>query len=358
MNRLRIARVVEQMGRIGLGQILVSSLESTYYLSGIWCPQGERLQALLIKADGEVTLVANRMFALSGQQGSAKIVEYDDIEDSVAVLAGLISPGRIGIDKTWPSHFLIRLMALRGDIVPALGSEPVDFTRMQKDEAEIAAMVCSSRMNDEVVRKLRTSLRVGETELDVARRYADMALQIGADGNSFTPLICFGKNAAEPHHGTDGTALREGDAVILDVGLAKDHAMSDMTRTVFFGSATDEQRAVYDAVLCANLAAKAVVRPGVLLKEIDRAARRTIEDAGYGPHFLHRTGHGIGIEVHEPPDVSAVSEVVARPGMMFSIEPGIYLPGKFGVRIEDLVMVTEDGCLVLNELDRELMVIK
>lgn len=358
MNHNRIARVVEGMRALGLDQILVSSLESTYYLSGIWCPQGERLQALLIDRSGGVTLIANRMFALNGQQGSAKIVEYDDIDDSVAALAEVVKPGKLGVDKTWPSHFLIRLMALRGDVTPALGSQPVDEARMLKDEAEIEAMLRASRLNDAAVRELPKTLGLGDTERSVARRYADLALAVGADGNSFAPLICFGANAAEPHHGTDDTRLKEGDAVIMDVGCQWNHAMADMTRTAFFGSVTDEQRRVYDTVLRANMAAKACVRPGVALKDVDRAARKLIEDAGYGANFLHRTGHGIGIEVHEPPDVSAVSETVCRPGMTFSIEPGIYLPGKFGVRIEDLVLVTEDGCMVLNELDRELSVIR
>ncbi len=358
MNQSRIARVVEGMHKLGLSQILVSSLESTYYLSGIWCPMAERLQALLIDDRGGVTLVANRMFALSGRQGSARIVEYDDVDDSVAVLAQLIRPGKLGVDKTWPSHFLIRLMALRPDVMPVVGSQPVDEARMLKDAAEVGALLRASHLNDAVVRALPGTLKLGDTELGVARRYQDLAVSKGADGNSFAPLICFGANAAEPHHAPDNTPLRDGDAVIIDVGCALDHAMADMTRTVFFGGATDEQKKVYDTVLRANLAAKAAVRPGVMLKDVDRAARKLIEDAGYGPQFLHRTGHGIGIEVHEPPDVSAVNELVCRPGMTFSIEPGIYLPGKFGVRIEDLVLVTEDGCLVLNELERELLLVR
>ena len=145
--------------------------------------------------------------------------------------------------------------------------------------------------------------------------------------------------------------------MILDVGVNVDHALSDMTRTVFFGSATDEQKKVYDIVRRANAAGKAAVRPGVRLSDIDRAARAVIEEAGYGKQFLHRTGHGLGLEVHEPPDVSAVSPYVAQPGMVFSIEPGVYLAGKFGVRVEDLVLVTEDGCECLNELDRDFMIV-
>lgn len=141
------------------------------------------------------------------------------------------------------------------------------------------------------------------------------------------------------------------------MGLNLNHAMSDMTRTVFFSQASDEQKRVYDLVCTANQAARKAVRPGVPLSEVDRAARSVIEQAGYGAQFIHRTGHGIGLSVHEPPDVSAVNPLVCQPGMVFSIEPGVYLPGRFGVRVEDLVAVTEDGCETLNALDRTLRIL-
>ena len=351
MNTDRIARVAAHMKALNLPQILVSSVESIYYLTGIHCPPGERLQALILNDSGDATFITNQLFALRGAVKDATFVEYTDTQDSVSILSSHLQSGSLGIDKSWASHFLIRLMALRPDIRPALGSAPVDLARMLKDDSERAAMIESSRLNDEIVGQLRETLREGETERDVARRYIEIALSLGADGASFNPLICFGKNAAEPHHEPDDTRLRLGDAVIMDVGCAKDHAMSDMTRTVFFGEPTQKQREVYDIVLRANRAAKAAVRPGAKLSDIDRAARSVIEQAGYSDYFIHRTGHGIGIEVHEPPDVSATSEAVATPGMVFSIEPGIYLPGEFGVRIEDLVLVTDTGCTVLNALD-------
>ena len=130
-----------------------------------------------------------------------------------------------------------------------------------------------------------------------------------------------------------------------------------MTRTVFFGEPTDEMKKVYQIVEQANAAGRAAVRPGVPMKEFDRAARKVIEDAGYGEYFIHRTGHGIGLETHEHPDNSATSEIIAKPGMIFSVEPGIYLPGRFGVRVEDLIAVTETGGETLNHLTKELRVI-
>ena len=232
-----------------------------------------------------------------------------------------------------------------------LGSAPVDDARMCKDAEELSAMRESSRLNDKVLEKLMSTVRAGETERQLAERYVEIARSMGAAGYSFKPLVCFGANCAEPHHDSDDTPLKEGDSIIFDVGLDLNHAMSDMTRTMFFGAPTGEMKRVYELVRRANLAGKAAVKPGARLCDVDNAARRVIEEAGYGEYFIHRTGHGIGLEVHEPPDVSAACERPLEPGMIFSIEPGIYLSGKFGVRIEDLVTVTQDGCEVLNQLE-------
>ena len=356
MKQNRMARVLEGMAQMGLDQLLVPSTDSVYYLTGLWIDPGERLMALCLNQQGDATLYVNRMFAANAVEGM-RLIEFDDGDDSLKILAGGLNAGTLGVDKFWPSQFSIGLNKLRRDITLEVGSKPVDDARMCKDAQELDALRRSSRINDAAVGALRTSLVAGDTELGVGRRFVEIGTGLGAQGSSFRPLVCFGANAAGPHHNPGNAVIAPGDAVILDLGLNVDHAMSDMTRTVFFGSATDEQKKVYDVVLRANAAGKAAVRPGIALRDIDRAARSVIEEAGYGAYFLHRTGHGIGLAVHEPPDVSTSSEAVAQPGMVFSIEPGIYLSGRFGVRIEDLVAVTEDGCEVLNHLDREPLII-
>ena len=338
----------------GLACILVSAPHSVYYLTGRFIAPGERMLALMIKTSGEVCLFANRLFAQSPAP-DMPLVEFDDTDDPVALLAERLPAGKIGIDKAWPSQFTIRLMEARRDITPVLGSAPVDEARLLKDAEEIALMRESSRMNDEALRRLIPTLKAGDTELGVGARYVDIARALGAAGPSFEPLVCFGAGCAEPHHDSDGTVLENGQTVILDLGLSHRRMMSDMTRTVVLGRATDEMKRVYDLVKAANAAGRAAARPGVPMSHIDRAARKVIEDGGYGKYFIHRTGHGIGLEVHEPTDVSAANPTLARPGMCFSIEPGVYLPGKFGVRIEDLVALTEDGAETLNCLERELI---
>ena len=355
MNINRAQRVAANMRTYGIRQILVTSPASVAYLTGVWVEPGERMLALMMDADGGAVLFANRMFAFPG--GIVDVVEYDDTDDCIARLKGHIAPGELGIDKTWPSQFTLRLMAARPDVRPVLGSAPVDDARMIKDADETARLRASSALNDRVLEALCRTLAPGVTEAEACARYRALAREMGAGGDSFSPLICFGANGAEPHHAPGETRLSENDTVILDVGLNIGGALSDMTRTVFTGEPDALRREVYGLVQAANAAGRAAVRPGVKLCDIDRAARDVIARGGYGENFIHRTGHGIGMEVHEPPDVSAVSETVAQPGMVFSVEPGIYLPGAFGVRIEDLVAVTEDGCETLNHLTRDMTVL-
>lgn len=354
MNTKRLESVISGMHELGISQLLVSSPASVFYLTGRWIQPGERMLALLVRENGECCLYANRLFALRGNV-EVPLVEYDDTEDGVAVLAEDLSDGKIGIDRFWPSQFTIHLMDRRRGIIPVVGSAAVEGARLYKDEDEIRRMAESSRKNDETIEAVIAGLRPGMSETDGAERYAREAAARGATGMSFDPLICYGANCAEPHHSSDRvTRLSVGDSVIIDVGLVWQDYCSDMTRTVFLGEPTDEQKRVYEVVRRANEAGKAAVKPGVPVCEVDRAARRVIEEAGYGRFFIHRTGHGIGLECHEYPDISQTGTAICRPGMCFSVEPGIYLPGKFGVRIEDLVCVTEDGALVLNAVPRDL----
>ena len=356
MNNERIRRVTDNMAAAGLEQIIVTAPSSVFYLTGKWISPGERMLALLIRTDGTVRLFANRLFALRGSI-DVPLTEFDDTDDPLDALSAALAPGRIGIDRFWPSQFTIGLMEHRGDIRPVVGSAPVDRARMCKDAQELDLMRAASKLNDRILETLIPRLYEGMTELEGSEMYLSIARELGAAGPSFEPLICFGANCAEPHHSSDATRLKRGDSIICDVGALLNDYCSDMTRTVFLGEPTEEMRRVYELVRAANEAGRAAVRPGVPMKEFDRAARSVIEAGGYGPYFIHRTGHSIGLEVHEKPDNSATDETIALPGMTFSVEPGIYLPGKFGVRIEDLVAVTEDGCETLNALSRELRVI-
>ena len=214
----------------------------------------------------------------------------------------------------------------------------------------------SSKINDAVMDRLVAYIKEGMTELELADIIKNIFVECGADKAGFA-IVAFGANAADPHHRNDNTRLKSGDCVLIDMGCVKNGYYSDMTRTFFFKTVSDRQREVYDLVLKANLDAEAMVAPGVRFCDIDKAARDVITQGGYGPRFIHRLGHSIGMNEHEAGDVSSANTDPVLPGMTFSIEPGIYLPGEFGVRIEDLVLVTEDGCELLNYNPKELTVL-
>ncbi|NLM34598.1 MAG: aminopeptidase P family protein [Clostridiales bacterium] len=356
MNIKRLNKVIENMIRNNLEQMIISNPASIFYLTGHWIEAGERMLVLYINAKGQCKLIINELFPLEEYTSLEKLV-YNDREDAVKILADLVEDKILGVDKVWPSHFLIRLMELKKGISFVNGSPIMDEVRMIKDEEEIRLMKEASAINDKVMAEAIELVKQGYDERKVCKLLADVYEKYETYSFSFYPLIAYGANAAEPHHSSDSTAIQEGDSVILDIGGLTKGYCSDMTRTVFYKKVSQEAELVYNLVLEANRKGIEAVKPGVRLCEIDKAAREVIEKAGYGKYFTHRTGHNIGVEVHEFPDVSSVSELEARPGMIFSVEPGIYLPGKLGVRIEDLVLVTETGCEVLNTYPKSLQII-
>ena len=349
----RIDNVRREMVERGMSSLIVSDPMSIYYLSDVYIEPGERMLALLIKPDA-VKLYVNALFPVEQQDGLEICVLNDGFEPTIQLSQDV--SGIVGVDKNWPSRFLLALME-RASIKPVVGSPAVDICRMHKDAWEMEEMRKASAGNDRVMERTIRQLREGMTERELAAIMTKIYDEEGMPRVAFDPLICFGENGAFPHHETGDSKLKPGDSVIIDTGHRWGMYCSDMTRTVFFKSCTDEQRNVYDIVNKANRAGESVARPGIALRDVDAAARNVIIAAGYGEFFTHRTGHGIGIDVHEPPDVAATNSQLAEVGMVFSVEPGIYLPGKFGVRIEDLVAMTEDGCEVLNHHTHDLTIV-
>lgn len=348
----KIDRVCDFLRKTSLHQYLVADPVSIAYLTGISIDPGERLFVLLLRQDGQHRLFINQLFPLP--ETSLPMTSFDDTDDSITLLADYLIPGEpVGIDKIWPARFLIPLMQDERVGVVQL-SDAVDLVRAVKDDGEQAAMREASRLNDEAMRRTVAHARFGISELELADFLRQTYLELACSGPSFEPIVAFGEHAADPHHENSGRTLQSGDVLLLDIGGRLGDYCSDMTRTYFTAPPTPRQEAVYELVRSANEAAIRAVKPGVRLSEIDAAARDIISAAGFGPNFTHRLGHFIGREVHEYGDVSSVSDIIAEPGMIFSIEPGIYLPGEFGVRIEDLVLITADGCEVLNLLPKDL----
>lgn len=359
MHTKRLQRILDKLADRGLTQMIISDPYAIFYLTGRFIDPGERLYALYINQSGSNKIFINNLFTVPEDLGVEK-VRFNDTDDYLKLLCDCITEGEpLGIDKNFPARFLLPVIDSGKASRCELSSICVDEVRACKDEEEQELMRAASRLNDQAMARFRSLIREGITEQEAAAEVVKIYAELGAEGCSFTPLIAFGPNCAEGHREPGDTVLKEGDCVLFDVGCIKDSYCSDMTRTFFYKKVPSEKhREIYELVKKANAAAEAILKPGVPLCEVDRAARKVIEDAGYGPNFTHRLGHFIGLEVHEFGDVSSVNTKTAEPGNIFSIEPGIYIEGELGVRIEDLVLITENGCEILNSYSKELDIVE
>ena len=357
MNEARANRILAALKEQGVDQMLITDPMSICYLTGISMAPIERFYALLLKADGHHYYFLNHLFNVPGDVGVEK-VWYSDTDPVPEIVAARLDKNAVlGVDKDLKARFLLPLMEMKAAAGFVNGSLAVDITRGVKDTEEQKKMRISSAINDKAMAKFKGLIHEGVSEKEVADQMLQIYLDLGADGYSFEPLVAFGANAADPHHSPDDTVVKPGDCVLFDVGCIKDGYCSDMTRTFYYKEASEQHQLVYNTVRRANEAAIAKIKPGIPLCELDKTARDLITEAGYGPYFTHRLGHFIGLGEHEFGDVSSVNMDKAVPGMIFSIEPGIYLTGDTGVRVEDLVLVTEEGCEVLNHYPKELEII-
>ena len=368
----RLARLQGLLAEADLWGAVVTSPANVYYLTGVWLQSGERVSAVVVPAVGKPRWVVHRMFAAEVGDAAMQTDFWQDGDNPydliVTVLGFVAEQGRIGVDGAWESRHLLSLTqameAVNQEKVgtiehetvlcPVLADSWLSELRLCKDDEELGYLQKASYLADQVVREMWLRLPRLQNEAEVARELTQLWQDFGAQGMSFPPIVAAGSNGAAPHHEPDDSVLLPGSSVIVDTGGIYHHYVSDITRTFLLGEPDELLQEVYETVLSANLAGIAAVKPGVTLAEVDWAARQVIVQAGYGLYFTHRTGHGAGLDIHEPPYVVAGNDQVLQPGMVMSVEPGIYLPGKFGVRIEDLVVVTESGVQVLNHAPKQL----
>ena len=358
MDKQKLNAILSAMAEENVPQLIISDPAVIFYLIGAWIHPGERLLVLYLNRNGNHKLLVNDLFRQPGNLG-VEIQYYNDTQDGVEILSRIMDASAlVAIDKNWPARFLLRLQELKAASGYVNSSSIVDSVRRIKTPDEQEKMRKASRLNDEVMEKLVAVLSEDHTELELKDILMKLYTDAGCEGFSFEPITAFAGNAADPHHEPDASRGKFGDGVVLDIGGLKDNYCSDMTRTVFLGTVSDRQRQIYEVVLEANRRGIAAAKPGNRMRDVDNAARSYIEEMGFGRYFTHRTGHSIGLEVHEAGDVSAVNDAVIQPGQCFSVEPGIYIPEEnIGIRIEDLVLITEDGCEVLNRYPKELQVI-
>lgn len=341
-----IEKLAARLAENNIDAALIADPNAIAYFTGFRFAPGERMLVLTVTPDGRCRFFINKLFPYSGTE--IPVTWFSDTDDGVALVADTLT-GTVTVDKNWPARFLLHMMELKPQLKLTVGTV-IDEVKAIKTPEEQEKMAYASVKNDEVMGHVAKLIQVGKTEAQL-RDEIDAVFHEIAGPNSFDTIIAFGDHAADPHGEPGDRVLKAGEAVVVDMGCIVNGYCSDMTRTFFVGENTEKE--IYDIVLKANLAGIAAVKPGIPFKAIDAAARKVIDDAGYGEYFIHRLGHGIGMEVHEPFDVSGTDEVIVKEGMCFSIEPGIYIPGRVGIRIEDLVCVTKDGCKVLNSYPKD-----
>ncbi|MDT3726667.1 aminopeptidase P family protein [Streptomyces sp. DSM 41972] len=360
--KARMDRAARQAADAGLAGLLVAPGPDLVWLTGYAPPAvTERLTLLVLAAGREPVLVVPTLEAPDAEKATGApalaLRDWTDGKDPYARTAALLDGrGRFGVsDNAWALHLLGLQQALPGTSYVSL-TEALPMLRAVKDAAELERLAAAGAAADAAFEEIRNVRFSGRRESEVAADLAALLRRFGHAQVDFT-IVASGPNGANPHHEAGDRRIERGDMVVLDFGGLKDGYGSDTSRTVHVGEPTEEERRVHDLVREAQEAGFRAVRPGAACQDVDRAARAVIADAGYGAYFIHRTGHGIGVTTHEPPYMIEGEERPLVPGMCFSVEPGVYLPGRFGVRIEDIVTVTEDGGRRLNETEREMVTV-
>lgn len=363
MYEERMARLRERMAETGTDLVVVGPSSHLVWLAGM-SPHGDERPVLLIVAKDHAGFLMPAL-NVDSQRPFTQLPFYPwtDADGPGAALANLLKDcgadqgkPRIALDETMRADFALLVIDALPSASRGFLADTVSFLRGQKDEAEYVLLKMNALLNDGAMRAGFAALREGVTELEVAQAIRDFYAANGAKAE-FTS-VCFGENGAFPHHHTGDRKLKANEAVLIDIGGRKDGYPSDMTRVGVFGDKPEGFDEVHGVLERAVQAAIAAAKPGVAAKEVDKAARDVITAAGYGPNFLHRTGHGLGIDIHEQPYITGASETILVEGNVFSIEPGIYLQGRFGLRLEEIVILRGNRAEVLSDLSREAFRVK
>ncbi len=359
----RLARCRSLMKMAGVDLLALTPGPNMTYMTGFMEEPGERLLTSLIPREGEPLFLVPELYEeqVAGSTWIDSLRVWKDSGDPMKELAtavaGLVAGGKVALDTRMWARFVFMFQ----QIVPASqlvdASMIMDELRVVKGEEEIETMRRGTKATDRAMEMVIDALKTGMSEREVAEVIRSSLMRCGADAPSFMPIASSGPNGSQPHYRFGDRRLRNGDSVVLDFGGLFSGYYTDVTRTVFLGGVEREQERVYNLVKEANEAAVAAAKAGTPAQEVDRAARLIIEEGGYGNSFIHRTGHGIGLEVHEEPYIVDGNRRPLEDGMTFSVEPGIYLPGRFGVRIENIVQVEGGRARRFDQYTRDLQVI-
>lgn len=349
----RLAKLSSELSNQNLDCLLLSSPQTMGYAHGLFEDGHERLLTLAIRASGEVCLLGPALSETSAKEcGIGTIKTYTDGQSPMDLFADFaddwdLRTSVIAVDPVLRADLLLGMQHVLPAALFRSADSVLGKVMGQKDEAEIEALRASGEIVDTIYRELLTWLKPGQTENEIAGRIRSMMLERG--GNPLFCIVGGGPGSAEPHHANCDRPVEHGEALLLDFGCVYKGYCSDITRVIHFGPAPQRVRDVYSAVFQAHHAGVNAIRPGIETGEVDLVARNVLESHGYGEFFVHRLGHGIGMSVHELPNLSPGNETIMEPGHCFSIEPGVYLPGEFGIRLENIYACGSDGVIHINE---------
>ena len=356
---MRRKKLLQRTSKIGLDYLLISKPSNMFYFTGLKIEPYERFAGLILQAKSETSYLILPELE-KDTQTAADIIEitYSDNENPFLKLAEVIGKiNSLGIEKSYLNLETVENIQQNGTDVRTfsdIGSSIAEM-RMIKDAGEIEAIATASLHTDNILKKVKALITPGITEKEIKFELLRNIAQIeGSSGEAFSIQVSSGSNSSKPHGVTGNRKLIRGDTVVIDFGVNFKHYKSDMTRTLFVGKPNRELETVYKVVLKAQQKAIDIIKPGIPIQDIDRTAREIIQNNGYGDYFTHRIGHGLGIDIHEIPSINDQNKQLVKIGMVFSVEPGIYLPGLGGVRIEDSVAVVDNGCRVLNQFPKEI----
>lgn len=362
MRKKYLDRLVGLLNNSNMDAILIAPSEEMEFIMGHNTHICERFQALIIKRDGSYFYICNLLTVGEIQDVLGPDIpvygwfDGDEFTDTVklAFEENDLMGKTIGVNSTERAFLILQIME-SVDVKFVNGKPILEEMRMIKDEEEIANLRMAAHITDESFEELLKFIKPGIKEIDISNKMNEIFKAKGADVG-FT-MVCSGPNSSYPHYAGDQRVIQEKDIIILDWGCKYNNMCADMSRTVFVGGISEEEKKIYDIVLKSQLAGEAAAVEGAYIPDIDRASRQIIEEEGYGDYFFTRLGHGIGYSVHEAPDIKASNKRNLEKGMVFSIEPGIYIAGKVGMRIENIVAITENGTEILNQASNEIKII-
>lgn len=362
MNKKYLDKLVKILQQKNMDAILVAPSEEMEFIMGHNTHLCERFQALIIKNDGTYFYVCNLLTVAEIQAvlgSDIKVYGWFDGDGFLGTVKkafeenGLLGK-TIGVNSTERAFLILQIMEAM-DIKFVNGKPLLEEMRMIKDAEELENLRIAARITDESYEELLKFIKPGIKEVDIANKMNEIFKEKGAD-EGFT-MVCSGPNSSYPHYAGNQRVIQEKDMMILDWGCTYKGMCADMSRTVFVGGISEEERKIYEIVLRSQQAGVKAAVNGAFIPDVDRASREILEQEGYGEYFFTRLGHGIGYSVHEAPDIKASNPRNLEPGMVFSIEPGIYIAGKVGMRVEDIVAVTKDGHEVLNQASTDIKIV-